>query len=66
MKNIEDMKTKINPLAGKPVGLSALVDIPKLVTAYFTEIPDPSVPAQKITFGTSGHRGSALATSFNE
>ena len=66
MSSIEGSTININPLAGKPVGLSALVDIPKLVTAYFTEIPDPAVPAQKVTFGTSGHRGSALATSFNE
>ncbi|CAH1906119.1 phosphoglucomutase [Candidatus Nitrotoga sp. HW29] len=66
MNSLDDTTIKINPLAGKPVELSALVDIPKLVTAYFTEIPDPAVPAQKVTFGTSGHRGSALATSFNE
>lgn len=66
MSNLDDTTIKINPLAGKPVELSALVDIPKLVTAYFTEIPDPAVPAQKVTFGTSGHRGSALTTSFNE
>lgn len=66
MSSFEDTMMKINPLAGKPIGLSALVDIPKLVTAYFTEIPDPAVPAQKVTFGTSGHRGSALAKSFNE
>ncbi|RFC32391.1 MAG: phosphoglucomutase [Candidatus Nitrotoga sp. SPKER] len=66
MSTLNNTTMKINPLAGKPVGLSALVDIPKLVTAYFTEKPDPSVPAQKVTFGTSGHRGSALATSFNE
>lgn len=66
MSSLDDTIMKINPLAGKPVGLLALVDIPKLVTAYFTEIPDPAVPAQKVTFGTSGHRGSALATSFNE
>lgn len=66
MSSLDDTTMKINPLAGKPVELSALVDIPKLVTAYFTEIPDPSVPAQKVTFGTSGHRGSAFTTSFNE
>ena len=66
MSSLDDTIMKINPLAGKPVGLLALVDIPKLVTAYFTEIPDPAVPAQKVSFGTSGHRGSALATSFNE
>ncbi len=66
MSGLDDTTMKINPLAGKPVELSALVDIPKLVTAYFTAIPDPSVPAQKVAFGTSGHRGSALTTSFNE
>ncbi|MCE9550304.1 MAG: phosphoglucomutase (alpha-D-glucose-1,6-bisphosphate-dependent) [Betaproteobacteria bacterium] len=66
MSSFEDTKIKISPLAGKPVGLSTLVDIPKLVTAYFTEIPDPAVPAQKVMFGTSGHRGSALSTSYNE
>jgi phosphoglucomutase len=43
-----------------------LVNIPKLVTAYYTEIPDPSIPAQRVSFGTSGHRGSAFNTAFNE
>jgi phosphoglucomutase len=43
-----------------------LVDVPKLVTAYYTETPDPSVPAQRVAFGTSGHRGSAFSRSFNE
>ena len=43
-----------------------LVDVPKLVTAYYSEIPDPSVPAQRVAFGTSGHRGSAFKSSFNE
>ena len=60
------MATQISPLAGKPAPSSLLVDVPKLVTAYYTEIPDPSVPAQRVAFGTSGHRGSAFDVSFNE
>ena len=43
-----------------------LVDVPRLVTAYYTEVPDPSVPAQRVAFGTSGHRGSAFEDTFNE
>lgn len=43
-----------------------LVNVPKLVTAYYTEVPDPLVTAQLVSFGTSGHRGSALAKAFNE
>ena len=43
-----------------------LVNVPKLITAYYTEIPDPSVPEQRVLFGTSGHRGSAFEKSFNE
>src|SRR6202035_5721898 len=58
--------TKISPLAGKPAEPSMLVDVPRLVTAYFTGRPDPAVPAQRVAFGTSGHRGSALRDSFNE
>jgi phosphoglucomutase len=57
---------KVNPFAGKPADPSMLVDIPKLVTAYFTEMPDPSVPEQRVAFGTSGHRGSAFEKAFNE
>jgi phosphoglucomutase len=57
---------KISPLAGKPADVSMLVDIPKLVTAYYTEIPDHSVPEQRVVFGTSGHRGSAFDKAFNE
>ena len=40
--------------------------MPKLVSAYYTEVPDPSVPAQRVAFGTSGHRGSSFELSFNE
>jgi phosphoglucomutase len=56
----------ISPWAGKPVEPSMLVNVPKLVTAYYTEVPDPAVPAQRVSFGTSGHRGSAFTLSFNE
>jgi phosphoglucomutase len=57
---------KINPLAGKPADPSMLANIPRLVTAYFAGQPDPSVPAQRVAFGTSGHRGSSLNNAFNE
>ncbi len=57
---------KVSPFAGEPPDPSMLVDVPKLLTAYYTEIPDPSVPEQRVVFGTSGHRGSALEKSFNE
>ena len=55
-----------NPLAGKPAAASMLVDVPRLVTAYYTGVPDPAVPAQRVAFGTSGHRGSAFELTFNE
>ncbi len=57
---------RVNPFAGKPAEVSMLADIPKLITAYYTEIPDPSAPEQRVAFGTSGHRGSSLKKSFNE
>jgi phosphoglucomutase len=56
----------IHPLAGQPPPPSMLADIPRLITSYYTIQPDPSVPAQRVSFGTSGHRGSSLAGSFNE
>jgi phosphoglucomutase len=56
----------ISPLAGKPATLAMLVDVPKLITAYYIEVPDYSVPEQRVAFGTSGHRGSALGATFNE
>lgn len=55
-----------HPLAGKPPEADMLANIPKLVTAYYTERPEPAVPAQRVAFGTSGHRGSSLTRSFNE
>ena len=57
---------KVSPLAGKPAEPSMLVDVTKLVTAYYTEVPDPSVPEQRVAFGTSGHRGSSFEKAFNE
>ncbi|HUH00772.1 MAG TPA: hypothetical protein VML75_02180, partial [Kofleriaceae bacterium] len=60
------MSATINPLAGKPAPLSLLVDVPKLLAAYFDLRPDPTAPAQRIAFGTSGHRGSSFERSFNE
>ncbi|MEO6918532.1 MAG: phosphoglucomutase (alpha-D-glucose-1,6-bisphosphate-dependent) [Collimonas sp.] len=56
----------ISPLAGKPAPLALLVDVPKLVSAYYTNIPDPEVAEQRVAFGTSGHRGSSFDCSFNE
>ncbi|MEJ2653070.1 MAG: alpha-D-glucose phosphate-specific phosphoglucomutase, partial [Gammaproteobacteria bacterium] len=52
--------------AGKPAETSMLANIPKLITAYYTKEPDPSVPEQRVAFGTSGHRGSAFEKAFNE
>jgi hypothetical protein len=57
---------KISPLAGKPAPLGILVDVPRLITAYYTDVPDPAVPAQRVAFGTSGHRGSSFKLAFNE
>ncbi len=57
---------KVSPMAGKPPQPSMLVDVSKLITAYYTASPDPSIPEQRVVFGTSGHRGSPLEKSFNE
>ncbi len=56
----------ISSFAGKTLPAEMLTDIPKLLSAYYTEVPDPSVPSQRISFGTSGHRGTSLGRSFNE
>jgi phosphoglucomutase len=55
-----------DPRAGQPAAPEDLVDVPHLVTAYYTGRPDPSDPGQRVSFGTSGHRGSSLANAFNE
>ncbi|MEP6736667.1 MAG: phosphoglucomutase (alpha-D-glucose-1,6-bisphosphate-dependent) [Chryseolinea sp.] len=57
---------EISPLAGQPASPEMLVDIPKLISAYYTSSPDPTVPAEQVSFGTSGHRGSAFDNAFNE
>ena len=57
---------KISALAGKPAPKGILVNVPQLVTAYYTGVPDPQVPAQRVMFGTSGHRGSSFKLAFNE
>ena len=56
----------VHPRAGQPAQPDDLVDVPRLITAYYAEHPDPSVPAQQVSFGTSGHRGSSLRSAFNE
>jgi len=55
-----------HPLAGKPAPRELLANIPRLVAAYFAQAPDADDPAQRVAFGTSGHRGSSLTGSFNE
>src|SRR5690606_41564111 len=52
--------------AGQPAQPADLVDVPRLVTAYYATRPDPGDPGQRVAFGTSGHRGSSLKASFNE
>ncbi len=56
---------RISPLAGKPADPATLVNVPRLITAYYTDVPDPSVAAQRVAFGTSGHRGSSFDRAFN-
>ena len=55
-----------HPLAGKPAPRSILIDVPRLVSTYYTLAPDPAAPSQRVAFGTSGHRGSSLSGAFNE
>jgi len=58
--------SQVSPLAGKTIEPSMLVNVPRLVTAYFTGNPDPAIQSQRVAFGTSGHRGSAFDNAFNE
>jgi len=60
------LSTRLDPLAGHPAPADRLVDVPRLVSAYYTLKPDPGVAAQRVSFGTSGHRGSSFAAGFNE
>ena len=65
MSNAKNAPVRVNPLAGKPASPAMLLDVPRLVTAYYTDTPDVSVPEQRVAFGTSGHRGCAFDRSFN-
>jgi len=60
------MTQELSSLAGKPAPVSILVDVPALLAAYRERRPEPGVPAERVAFGTSGHRGSSLAGTFNE
>jgi phosphoglucomutase len=64
MKN--EMGLMVSPMAGKPIDASRFVNVPRLVTAYFSDKPDPTIASERVAFGTSGHRGSAFANAFNE
>lgn len=56
----------IHPLAGKPAPIESLTNIPRLISAYYIQHPEPGNPAQAVSFGTSGHRGTSLNGSFND
>ncbi len=56
----------VHPMAGKPAPHEVWINVPGLITAYYTRQPDPDDPVQRVSFGTSGHRGSSLSNSFNE
>ncbi len=60
------MSARLDPLAGRPAPPDRLVDVPRLITAYYTLKPDPGIAAQRVSFGTSGHRGSSFSVGFNE
>ena len=60
------MSTRLDPRAGEPATARDLVDVPRLITAYYSERPDASIGAQRVAFGTSGHRGTSTELSFNE
>jgi phosphoglucomutase len=63
---VRQLDLDVSVLAGKLAPTRILVDVPRLVTAYYSDVPDPSIPAQRVLFGTSGHRGSAFDHAFNE
>ena len=60
------MSTTISPLAGKPAQAGERLDVAKLIGAYYSRRPDPSVPGERVSFGTSGHRGTSYDGTFNE
>ncbi len=61
-----DPLRQVDPRAGKLIPASERLDIPRLITAYYSERPDPAAAAQRVAFGTSGHRGSSFERTFNE
>ncbi len=66
IQDVKDPGPRVSPLAGHPAEASMLVNVPSLVAAYYTKRPDPAVRAQRVSFGTSGHRGSSFDSAFNE
>lgn len=60
------MSARVDPLAGQPAPADRLVDVPRLITAYYALKPDPAIGTQRVAFGTSGHRGCSFEVSFNE
>jgi phosphoglucomutase len=66
MHQLEEAPMSVNPRAGKPAEPRDLIDVPRVVSRYYTEHPDPGVVSERVTFGTSGHRGSSLRDAFNE
>jgi phosphoglucomutase len=65
-KQTNETAERVSPLAGKPATPAMLVDVPRLITAYYTDLPDASVQAHRVAFGTSGHRGCSFDRTFNE
>jgi phosphoglucomutase len=66
LNNRRKTKMELHELAGKPAPQSILENIPRLISAYYTYKPDVSQATHRVAFGTSGHRGSSLKSSFNE
>src|SRR6187549_2936414 len=66
MSNTKNPSANVNPQAGNPVTRAMLVDVPRIITAYYEHAPDPSCYEQRVAFGTSGHRGSASNNTFNQ
>src|SRR4029079_11669395 len=64
--NEESLGMNVSPDAGKVAPSSLLVNVPKLVAAYYELRPSIAIPEQRVSFGTSGHRGSALHSTFNQ
>src|SRR4051794_31645460 len=62
----EEALMSVDPRAGTPAESRDLIDVPRVVSRYYTEHPDPAVIGERVAFGTSGHRGSSLRTAFNE